>query len=290
MKVAFFGLGIMGRGMAANLVKAGHDVTVWNRTPGKVTMSGAKEAKSPADAARDAEALWMCVSDTAAVENILFSAKGAASALRPGMYVADSSTISPAATRDFAQRVAAKDAHYVDAPVTGSKVAAEGGTLTFMAGGAAEDIAHLQPLFDAMGKRVVHMGGVGMGQSAKLAMNLQIALIYQGFAEGLTLASKLGVAPEKLIELIQASMVRSGVIDYKAPFVMQRDWSPNFPLRLMFKDLNLASEAARQLGLDLPGLDTVRNVYETSMKNGSADLDYSATLEVLDQQVTSAPK
>jgi 3-hydroxyisobutyrate dehydrogenase-like beta-hydroxyacid dehydrogenase len=121
-------------------------------------------------------------------------------------------------------------------------------------------------------------------------MNLQIALIYQGFAEGLTLASKLGVAPEKLIELIQASMVRSGVIDYKAPFVMQRDWSPNFPLRLMFKDLNLASEAARQLGLDLPGLDTVRNVYETSMKNGSADLDYSATLEVLDQQVTSAPK
>src|SRR4051812_28163127 len=280
MKVAFLGLGIMGNSMARNLVKAGHKVTVWNRTTKSV--EGAHSAKPPAEAAREAEVIWMCVSDTAAVERILFAPDGVSAALRPGTIVVDSSTISPAATRDFATRLRAKGAEYVDAPVTGSKIGAENATLIFIAGGREEALGKLEPLFSAMGKKVVHMGETGLGQSAKLAMNLQIAMIYEGFAEALTLAKRLGVQPEKLVELVQASMVRSGVIDYKAPFVLQRDWTPNFPMRLMEKDLNLAKEAAAQAKLQLPGLESVRKVYEKAHELGKSDLDYAATLDVID--------
>jgi 2-hydroxy-3-oxopropionate reductase len=280
MKVAFLGLGIMGNAMARNLVKAGNTVAVWNRTPKKI--DGARSASSPADAVRDAEVVWMCVSDTAAVERLLFAADGVASTIKAGTIVVDSSTISPAATREFASKLRAKGADYVDAPVTGSKIGAEGAQLIFIAGGKQETLAKLDPLFSAMGKQVVHMGETGLGQSAKLAMNLQIAMIYEGFAEALTLAKRLGVQPEKLIELIQASMVRSGVIDYKAQFVLQHDWTPNFPMRLMEKDLNLVKEAAAQQKLALPGLESVRAVYEKARAAGKSDLDYAATLDVIE--------
>jgi 3-hydroxyisobutyrate dehydrogenase-like beta-hydroxyacid dehydrogenase len=280
MKVAFLGLGIMGNAMARNMVKAGNTVAVWNRTP--KSIEGVRTASSPADAARDAEVVWMCVSDTAAVERLLFAADGVASVIKSGTIVVDSSTISPAATRDFATKLRAKGADYVDAPVTGSKIGAESAQLIFIAGGQAETLAKLDPLFAAMGKKVVHMGETGLGQSAKLAMNLQIAMIYEGFAEALTLAKRLGVQPEKLIELIQASMVRSGVIDYKAPFVLQHDWTPNFPMRLMEKDLNLVKEAAAQQKLALPGLESVRAVYEKARAAGKSDLDYAATLDVIE--------
>jgi 3-hydroxyisobutyrate dehydrogenase-like beta-hydroxyacid dehydrogenase len=195
----------------------------------------------------------------------------------------DSSTISPAATLKFAERVRAKGAKYVDAPVTGSKVAANDGTLTFMVGATAELIACLQPLFDAMGKAVIRMGGTGKGQAAKIAMNLQIALIYEGFAEGLTLATKLGVEPQRLIELIKASMVRSGVVDYKAQAVLERDFSPNFPLRLMHKDIHLMLEAAKQARVKLPALETVEEIYEVAAEEGLSDQDYAATLELLEK-------
>jgi 3-hydroxyisobutyrate dehydrogenase-like beta-hydroxyacid dehydrogenase len=280
MKVAFLGLGIMGNAMARNLVKAGNTVAVWNRTPKKI--DGARSASSPADAVRDAEVVWMCVSDTAAVERLLFAADGVASTIKAGTIVVDSSTISPAATREFASKLRAKGADYVDAPVTGSKIGAEGAQLIFIAGGKQETLAKLESLFSAMGKKVVHMGETGLGQSAKLAMNLQIAMIYEGFAEALTLAKRLGVQPEKLIELIQASMVRSGVIDYKAQFVLQHDWTPNFPMRLMEKDLNLVKEAAAQQKLALPGLESVRAVYEKARAAGKSDLDYAATLDVIE--------
>src|SRR4051812_14653523 len=178
MRVAFLGLGIMGRPMAANLVKAGHEVTVWNRTAGKI-VDGARVAATPAEAAASAEVVWVCVSDTAAVEQVLFGEDGADSALREGMIVADSSTISPARTREIAARLAEKGVEHVDAPVTGSKLGAESGQLIFIAGGEEATLAKLQPLFSAMGKLVKHMGGHSMGQAAKLAMNLNIALIFE---------------------------------------------------------------------------------------------------------------
>jgi 3-hydroxyisobutyrate dehydrogenase len=287
MRVAFLGLGIMGRSMAANLVKAGHDVAVWNRSAGK-NVEGARTAASPADAAAGVEVVWMCVSDTRAVEQVLFGAEdGAAEVLAAnsgaGVVIADSSTISPSATLRFAERVKARGIDYVDAPMTGSKIAAEAGSLIFMAGGSDAALARLQPLFQAMGKQVFHMGETGKGQATKLVMNLQIALIFEGFAEALTLAAKLGVNVEKLLPLIQASMVRSGVVEYKAPFILQRDFSPNFPLRLMLKDIRLALDAAREARVRLPGLEAVEEVYDVAAEEGHQDLDYAATLTLLEK-------
>jgi 3-hydroxyisobutyrate dehydrogenase-like beta-hydroxyacid dehydrogenase len=283
MKVAFLGLGIMGRSMATNLVKAGHEVAVWNRTPGKEEVEGARTASSPAEAARGVEVIWMCVSDTKAVEGVLFGEQGAQESLTEGMIIADSSTISPSATRQFAERVRAKGVRYVDAPMTGSKTGAANGTLIFMVGGEESAIEKLKPLFAVMGKKIFQMGETGKGQATKLVMNLQIALIYEGFAEALTLATKLGVDVEALVPLIQASMVNSGVVEYKAPFVLKRDFSPNFPLRLMHKDLKLALEAAKELRVRLPGLETVEEIYDVADEDGHGDLDYAATLTLLEK-------
>jgi 3-hydroxyisobutyrate dehydrogenase-like beta-hydroxyacid dehydrogenase len=282
MRVAFVGLGIMGRPMASNLVKAGHEVAVWNRSHGK-DVEGARLAGSPAEAAQGAEVVWICVSDTAAVEQVLFGAGGVHESLTEGMIIADSSTISPTATRNFAQRVGAKGVQYVDSPVTGSKVGAEAGTLLFIVGGDEPAIEKLKPLYAAMGKKIFRMGETGKGQSAKLAMNLQIAMIYEGFAEGLTLAAKLGVDPAAFVPLINASMIKSGVVEYKAPFVLQRDFSPNFPLRLMRKDIRLALEAAKEARVKLPGLETVEEVYDVAVDEGHADLDFAATLMLLEK-------
>jgi 3-hydroxyisobutyrate dehydrogenase-like beta-hydroxyacid dehydrogenase len=282
MRVAFLGLGIMGRSMAANLVKAGHEVAVWNRSAGK-DVEGARSAASPADAAQGAEVVWMCVSDTKAVESVLFGENGVEAWLTQGMIIGDSSTISPSATERFAARVKARGVDYVDAPVTGSKIAAENGSLIFMAGGDEAVLARIQPLFEAMGKQVFHMGATGKGQATKLVMNLQIALIFEGFAEALTLATKLGVEIERLLPLVQASMVRSGVVDYKAPFIMKRDFSPNFPLRLMLKDIRLALAAAKESRVRLPGLEAVEEVYDVAAEEGYSDLDYAATLTLLEK-------
>jgi 3-hydroxyisobutyrate dehydrogenase-like beta-hydroxyacid dehydrogenase len=250
MRVAFLGLGIMGRSMATNLAKAGHEVTVWNRTPGQ-QVEGARAAATPAEAAQGAEVVWMAVSDTAAVETVLFGPDGVEPSLTEGMIVVDSSTIS--------------------------------GTLLFMVGGEESVIERLKPLYAAMGKKLFHMGEVGKGQSTKLVMNLQIALIYEGFAEALTLAAKLGVDAEKLIPLVNASMVKSGVVEYKAPFVLARDFSANFPLRLMRKDIRLALDAAKEVRAKLPALETVEEVYDLAIEDGHADLDYAATLLLLEK-------
>jgi len=282
MKIAFLGLGIMGRPMAANLIKAGHEVSVWNRTA-RQHLDGARTAVSPAEAALDADVIWCCVADTAAVERVMFSEDGAEQSLREGMIIVDSSTISPSATLRFAERVNAHGVHWVDAPVTGSKIGADTGQLIFIVGGASEPVEYLQPLFKAMGKLVIHIGDTGKGQAAKLCMNLMIALIYEGFAEAYTLGQKLGVDPHKLIELIQASMVRSGVVDYKAPFVLRHDYSPNFPLRLMHKDIHIMLDMAKENRVKLPALETVDEIYELSTEEGWENLDYAATLALLEK-------
>jgi 3-hydroxyisobutyrate dehydrogenase-like beta-hydroxyacid dehydrogenase len=282
MRVAFLGLGIMGQSMASNLVKAGHEVTVWNRTPGKL-VEGAGIAPSPAAAAQGAEVVWMCVSDTDAVEDVLFGKDGAEASLTEGVVIADSSTISPSSTVKFAERVKAKGINWVDAPMTGSKIGARDGTLVFIVGGDEAPIEKLKPLFAAMGKKIFRMGETGKGQATKLAMNLQIAVIFEGFAEALTLATKLGVDPQQFLSLIEATMVRSGVVDYKGPFVMQRDFTANFPLRLMHKDIKLTLQAAKEARVKLPALETIEEIYELATEDGHKDLDYAATLTLLEK-------
>jgi len=282
MRVAFLGLGIMGHAMATNLAKAGHEVAVWNRTPGK-QVEGSTTAATPAEAARGREVVWMCVSDTAAVEQVLFGDNGVDSVLEQGMVVVDSSTISPSATLEFAVRVKAKGADYVDAPVTGSKIAAASGQLIFIVGGADATVERITPLFNAMGKNILRIGETGKGQACKLGGNLMIALMYEGLAEALTLTRKLGVDHERMIEFINSTMVRSGVSDYKTPFILKHDFTPNFPLRLMHKDIHLMLDAAREHRVKLPGLETVDEIYEIATEEGHQDLDYAATLSILEK-------
>lgn len=287
MKVAFLGTGIMGGPMAANLVKAGHEVTVWNRTAAKAQAlqdaAGARVAISPAEAAADCSIVWICVSDTAAVERVLLADDGVVGVARPGLLVADSSTISPSASRDFAARLRDRGADLVDCPVTGSKRGAEAGQLVFIAGGRKESLERLDPLFQAMGQRVFHIGGNGMGLAAKLAMNLNIALIFEGFAEGLVLAEKAGVQPRQMLEIIASTMLRSGVVEYKGPFVERRDFTPNFPLALMLKDIHLMLDFARELRVKLPALETVEEIYTVAAEEGLAGADYVATLTLLEK-------
>ena len=281
MRVAFLGLGIMGAGMAANLVKAGHDVNTWTKS-GR-SIAGGRSHKTISDAVSDREVVWICVSDTKAVEEVLFGAGGVAENAKPGTIVADSSTISPFSSQEFARKLRERQVELVDVPVTGSKAGAESGQLIFIAGGEAAVLQRLEPLFSAMGKKVVHVGAQGLGLSAKLAMNLNIGLIYEGLAEGMVLARKLGVQPEKLSELIMASMLRSGVAEYKLPSMISHDFSPNFPLRLMLKDIRLMLEAGAKAGVQLPGTETVAKIYEECLASGHGDDDYAATVTVLEK-------
>lgn len=283
MKVAFLGLGIMGHAMAANLVKAGNEVAAWNRSAGK-DVPGAKMAKTPREAVANAEVVWLCVSDTKAVEEVLFGKDGAVESLQRGAIVADSSTILPEASQRFAAKVRERGGDFVDAPVTGSKIGAAAATLIFIVGGKQTTLSKLDPLFKAMGKQVIHVGENGKGLGAKLAMNLMIALIYEGFAEAVTLADRLGVDQKALFSLIQSSMVRSGVVDYKMPFVEKRDFSPNFPLRLMHKDIRLMLEAGKKVGVPLPGLETVNELYNEAHAAGRDELDYAVTLLTIEEK------
>jgi 3-hydroxyisobutyrate dehydrogenase-like beta-hydroxyacid dehydrogenase len=246
-------------------------------------VEGAGIAQTPAAAADGAEVIWLCVSDTAAVEQTLFGADGVEQSLAEGVIIADSSTISPSSTVKFAERVREKGVSYVDAPMTGSKIGAQNGTLIFMVGGDAAAIDRLSPLFAATGKKIFRMGETGKGQATKLAMNLQIALIFEGFAEALTLATKLGVDPKQFLSLIDATMVKSGVVEYKGPFVLNRDFTPNFPLRLMHKDIHLALDAAKEARVKLPALETVEEIYEMATEDGHSDEDYAATLTLLEK-------
>jgi len=283
MHVAFLGLGIMGRPMATNLVKAGHDVTVWNRTPGR-DVEGAASASTPAEAVKDKEAVWVCVSDTMAVQQVLFGAQGAAEGLSSGTIVVDSSTIAPSASLGIMEGLQERGCEFLDAPMTGSKVAAESGQLIFMVGGNPANIERTEPLFRAMGKQVIHMGDNGKGLVAKLAQNMNIVFIYEGLCESLTLAKKLGVPPEKMFELIQASMIRSGVAEYKQPFILNQDFSPNFPLRLMHKDIHLMLDTGKDSGVDLPGLKKIDEIYEEAKAAGLDEMDYAATITLLEER------
>jgi 3-hydroxyisobutyrate dehydrogenase-like beta-hydroxyacid dehydrogenase len=267
--------------MAANLVKAGHEVSVWNRTPKDVP--GAVTAATPAEAVKGKEAVWICVSDTKAVQTVLWEPQGAHEGLSSGTVVVDSSTISPSASLRFMEGLQEKGCEFLDAPVTGSKIAAESGQLIFMVGGNPANIERTEPLFRAMGKKVIHMGDNGKGLAAKLAQNMNIVFIYEGLCESLALARKLGVPVEKMFELIEASMIRSGVAEYKKPFILAQDYSPNFPLKLMHKDMHLMMDAAKENDVKLPGLAKIDEIYEEASRQGFDDLDYAVTITLLEE-------
>lgn len=277
--IGFIGLGLMGRPMAANLLKAGFEVTVWNRTATRadaLVAAGVKRAASPREAAAAADVLITIVSDPPALEAVLWGEDGALAGLRRGSVLVDSSTVAPALARRVAAAAAERGAEFLDAPVTGGTWGAEKGELIFMVGGAAETLARVEPVLAAMGKRWFHLGPNGAGQIVKLAMNLILALQVDALAEALALVTRAGVPGEKLVEVMQSSMARAAVLDIKAPMILKGDYAPSFPLRLMHKDMGLALDLANQLGVPLPAAAASRETYSAVKGAAKEDLDYAA--------------
>jgi 3-hydroxyisobutyrate dehydrogenase/2-hydroxy-3-oxopropionate reductase len=283
--LGFIGLGIMGTPMALNLVQAGFNVTVYNRTRSKadpLERAGARVAASPAEAARDAEVIVSIVSDTAAMEEVVCGEGGVLETIRSGAVLIDSSTISPTMSRKLACHLAGKGASMLDAPVTGSKHGAEKGELTFMIGGERETLERALPVLKVLGKKHIYCGQQGLGLAAKLAMNAILATMVEIFSEGFVMAAKAGVPPQTLLEIMQSSLARSGIVDFKAPFVFKGDFTPYFPLKLMHKDLELAMEAAYAQNLPMPATAAVKEVYGAAKAQGKGDLDYVAVITFLE--------
>jgi 3-hydroxyisobutyrate dehydrogenase len=277
--VGFIGLGLMGRPMAANLLKAGFAVTVFNRTRARaddLAKKGARVAASPREAAAAADVLITVVSDPPALESVLWSSEGALEGLRRGSLYLDSSTVAPALARRIAAACSERGAEFLDAPVTGGTWGAEKGELVFMVGGSAEALKRAEPVLGAMGKRWFHLGPHGAGQTVKLAMNMILALQVDALAEALALVTGAGVPAQNLIEVLQSSMARAAVLDIKAPMILERNYAPSFPLRLMHKDLGLALDLANQVGVPLPATAAAREIYSSVKGSVKEDLDYAA--------------
>ncbi len=284
--IGFIGLGIMGQPMATNLVRAGYKVTVFNRTRSKaepLEKAGARVAISPAEAARDADVVISIVSDSAAAEEVILGKGGALETLRAGAIVIDSSTISPIVSRRLACHTAGKGAQMLDAPVTGSKHGAEKGELTFMIGGERAVLDRAMPVLQVLGKKHIYCGQNGSGLAAKLAQNVIQAAMVEVFCEGFVLAAKAGVQPRTMFEIVQSSMARASLTDFKAPFIFKGDFTPYFPLKLMHKDLALAMEAAYAQGVAMPTAAAVKEVYGAAKAKGKGDQDYAAVITFLEE-------
>ena len=284
-KIGFIGLGLMGRPMGMNLLKAGHSLTVWNRTPERaqeLVAAGARLAKTPREVAEASEVLFTMVSDPPALESVLWGQEGknegALTGLKAGSFYIDSSTVSPALVKKIAETCKEKGVKFLDAPVTGGDWGAREGNLVFMIGGDAVTLKEMEPILGVMGKRWFHLGPNGAGQTIKLAMNAILALQVDAMAEALALVQRAGLNGEQLVEVMQASMARSGVLDVKSPLMLKGDYKPSFPLRLMHKDLGLALDLANQLGVALPATAAAREVYNFVKGEAREDVDYSAVM------------
>jgi 2-hydroxy-3-oxopropionate reductase len=285
-RIGLIGLGLMGKPMGMNLLKAGYGLTVWNRTASRaeeLVAAGAALAKSPRGVAEASDVLLTMVSDPPALESILWGEAGALGGLKKGSVYIDSSTISPALVKKIAGICEASGIRFLDAPVTGGDWGAREGNLVFMIGGDAATLAEVQPILDVMGKKFFHLGPNGAGQTIKLAMNAILALEVGAVAEAVGLVTRAGLAGEQLLEVLQSSMGRSALLDLKTPLMLKGEFKPSFPLRLMHKDLGLALDLANQLGVALPTTAAVREVYNHVKGEAKDDVDYSAVMRFYKQ-------
>jgi 3-hydroxyisobutyrate dehydrogenase-like beta-hydroxyacid dehydrogenase len=277
--LGLIGLGLMGRPMGANLLKAGHELAIWNRTASRgdeLVAKGAKRAANPREVAAASEVVITIVSDPLALEAVLWGENGVFAGLRREGALIESSTVTPNLEKRAAAAAAAAGADFLEAPVTGGTWGAEKGELVFMVGGEASTLKRVEPILGAMGKRWFHLGPVGAGQTVKLAMNLILDLEVQAFAEALALVTRAGVPGASLVEVMQSSMGRSAVLDVKAPMMLKGEYKPSFPLRLMHKDVSLALDLGNQLGVPLPAAAAAREVMSAVKGAVTEDVDFSA--------------
>ena len=269
--VGLIGLGIMGRGMAHNLLQAGFDLTVWNRTAARMEAlleEGAEAAASPADLAARCDVIITCVSDTPDVEEVILGPDGVIHGVKPGALVIDMSTISPQTTREIATRLAEKEAHMLDAPISGGSEGAANGTLSIMVGGDAEQVQRAMPAFEAMGKAITHVGPSGAGQTVKLVNQILVVINMWGVSEALLFAQAGGLDLQKTLDAVTQGAAGSWMLSNRGPQVAQRDWRPGFTIDLQQKDLRLVLEAADQMGVPALGTATVFNLYRTLQAQG----------------------
>ena len=285
-QLGFLGLGIMGYRMAGHLLKAGHDVALWSHT-GRKAQQLAKSGKgaacaTPREVADRSDVIFYCVGDTAMAREITTGPGGLIETVRKDAIICDCSSIAPDASIELNKAFAAKGAHFLDSPVTGSTGGAEKATLTFMVGGDKAVFDRAKPYMEIMGKLFYYCGPAGQGLKAKVTQNLVGASIMQCFAEGLVLATKAGIAPELMIEILENSAAKSGIASYKAPFVLNRDFVTNFSAKWMHKDVGFALELAKSLDLPLPTSAITHQMLQATIAKGWGDDDFCSAIRVLE--------
>jgi 3-hydroxyisobutyrate dehydrogenase len=278
VRVGVVGLGTMGSAMAANLVRAGFETTVWNRTPGRASAlvdKGARGADSPAAVAGDADVVVLSVSDTPDVEQVLFDEDGIAAGAHDGLVVVDSSTISPSATRDFAGRLREHGADLVDAPVSGGSEGAKNATLTIFVGGDDAAVGRARPVLEALGKTITHFGPVGSGQAVKAVNQVVIAGVYMAVAEGLVLAIKAGLEPQKVVDALGGGVAGSWILTNRSGRMLANEYPLGFRTSLHLKDLGIALGLAREVGAVLPLAGLAQQLENGLVARGLGDEDNS---------------
>jgi 3-hydroxyisobutyrate dehydrogenase len=285
-RIGFIGLGTMGGGMVRNLLAKGHAPAVWNRSPERVAAlvaAGASAASGPAEVAATCGIVMICVSDTPDVEQVVLGPGGLIGGLAAGSLVVDHSTISPRATRALAGAVAAKGAHWLDAPVSGGSEGAARGTLSIMVGGDPADLDRARPYLGAYGTAITHVGPAGAGQMAKLVNQILVVVTQQGVGEALLLAQAGGLDLGRTIDAVKGGAAGSWMLANRGPQMARRDWRPGFTIDLQQKDLRLVLEAADELGVPLPGTALVFQLYRALQQQGLGAEGNHALVKALEQ-------
>lgn len=290
-EIGFIGLGIMGKPMAGHLLKAGHKVYVYDIVPEAVAeleRQGAIACKSSKDVAGKTGIVFLIVPDTPDVEAALFGKNGVAEGIKPGSMVVDMSSISPIATKEFARKLKEMGVEMLDAPVSGGQVGAQNAALSIMVGGSVENFERIKPFFEIMGKNIVHIGGNGDGQTCKVANQIVVALTIEAVAEALLFASKAGADPAKVRAALLGGFAQSRILELHGERMIKRTFQPGFRVRLHQKDLNLALESARKMGLSLPNTATAQELFNAIAAGGGSDLDHSAMVLALEKLANHA--
>jgi 2-hydroxy-3-oxopropionate reductase len=283
-KIGFIGLGIMGKAMAANLIKGRHTLFLHSRSgvPQELTASGGTSCASAKEVAQKAEFIITMVPDTPDVEKVLFGANGVAEGLSAGKVVIDMSSISPIETKAFAERINKLGCEYVDAPVSGGEVGAKNAALTIMIGASEATFEKVKPLFELMGKNITLVGGNGAGQTCKVANQIIVALNIEAVAEALLFASKAGADPAKVRQALMGGFAASRVLEVHGERMIKRTFDPGFRIELHQKDLNLALANARKMGMSLPNTATAQELFNACQSHGGGKWDHSAMVKALE--------
>ncbi|HUV05518.1 MAG TPA: NAD(P)-dependent oxidoreductase [Armatimonadota bacterium] len=284
-RLGFLGLGIMGRGMAVNLAKAGYPLTVWNRTRSKArefAAVGAKVADTPRQAAEGSDVVIMMLADPAAVEAAAYGPDGVVAGLDEGAVLIDCSTVDPGTSQRLAEAAGKRGARFLDSPVAGSKKAAEDGELILMVGGDEDTLAKVRPVLDRLSKKLIHAGGTGMGTYLKLCFNLVVAHMTTALSETLILGAKAGLDPKLILDTINSGAIGSRFYEWKGSCILNRDFTTNFSLKLMHKDLKLLMSAAYDLGVPLPVTASVKELFGTAKSCCGSEEDFCSVIRALE--------